>query len=359
MRWLVSLLIIVAACSAFCCTHKDGRITGIKIYDYHGDFDALADKWAEMGINTSFVSTALAANDTFRKAVSKRNISVFIIFPVFQNPEILKKDSTLYAITSEGLKASEDWVHFVCPSREQYRKLKVAEAGDLVKRLHPDGISIDFIRQFVFWEMIYPDRDPGSIARACYCDSCLALFSREKGIFIPDSCLSTVQKALWLDKCHPNEWDGFRCELITSMVKEIAQAVREASPGIIINFHAVPWRDDDFGGANIRVAAQDLKAIATCVDYISPMCYSQMVKHDAKWIADVVSDMDKRAEGKILLSVQVFPYYIDRSLTTDDFRKCVTESLRSPSRGCIFFSWPLFERDSSRMEAVKEILRGI
>jgi hypothetical protein len=360
MKHLTKLLFILAIVFAFNnCTQNTGKIIGVKIYEYHGDYGALAARWKEMGINTSFISATLAANDTFRQALKKNNITAFIIFPVFQNPEILKQDSSLYAITSKGKKAKDDWVEFVCPSRKTYRNAKIAELSDLIRRFNPDGISIDFIRQFVFWEMIYPGREPGSIDMACFCDSCLAGFSRQQGITIPDTCRTTSQKANYVVMNYSGLWNTFRCDLIATMVKELAEKARQIKPGLKINIHVVPWKEEDFGGANIRVAAQDLKKISTCADFISPMCYSQMLKRDAGWIADVVVDMDKRSPEKILPSIQVYPYYIDRPFTTKDFKQCVEEALKSPSRGVVFFSWPLFEKDSLRMEVVKEFITGV
>jgi len=329
MKHLTKLLIILATgfvCSN--CTQNTSKIIGVKIYEYHGNYSALAAHWKDMGINTSFISTTLAANDTFRQALKRNNILAFIIFPVFQNPEVLKQDSSLYAITNKGTKAKDDWVEFVCPSRETYRNARIAELSDLIRKLNPDGISIDFIRQFVFWEMIYPNREPGSIDMACFCDSCLAGFSRQQGITIPDTCRTTPQKANYVVMNHSDEWYTFRCDLIATMMKELAEKARQIKPGLIVNIHVVPWREEDFGGANIRVAAQDLRKISTCADYISPMCYSQMLKRDAGWIADVVVDMDKRAPGMILPSIQVYPYYIDRPFTAEDFKRCVEEALK-------------------------------
>ena len=354
---LTKLLIILAVCFVCSnCKQKNEKIIGIKIYDYHGDYNALTAKWEEMGINTSFISPDLAANDTFRQALKKKKIKVYIIFPVFQNPEVLKQDSTIYAITNKGTKARADWVEFVCPSRQNYRNAILTELSDLIRKLNPDGISIDFIRQFVFWEMIYPTREPGSIERACFCDSCLAEFSRRQGISIPDTCKSTVQKANWVEMNYSSSWDTFRCDLITTMVKELAEKARKTKPGLMINIHAVPWREKDFDGANIKVAAQDLKKISIYADYISPMCYSQMLKRDAGWIADVVADMNKRSKGMVLPSIQVYPYYIDQLFTSSDFKSCLEEALKPPSRGVVFFSWPLFEKDSSRMEVVREVM---
>jgi len=357
MKYLSGLLLTLATIYFCSCSSKsDSRVIGIKIYDYRGDYEALTGKWEMMGINTAFVSATLAANDTFRQSLRKRDISVFVIFPVFQNPELLKQDSNLFAVTAKGLKAKDDWVKFVCPSRKSYRKSKIDELAEIIRYLDPDGISIDFIRQFVFWEMIYPGRDPVTIDKACYCDSCLSGFSEQIGIVIPDSCRTTPQKAEWIDTDYPDSWNTFRCQLITTMVKEIADKAREIKPGIRINFHAVPWRKRDFQSAILSVAGQDLRQIAPYVDYISPMCYSQMLMRDAAWISDVVIDMDESATGKILPSIQVYPYYIDSSFNYEDFRQCVGEALQSPSRGVIFFSWPLFERDSTRMEVVRDVL---
>jgi hypothetical protein len=357
MNRLYKLLIILATCFLLNgCKQNAGRIIGIKIYDFKGDYFALASRWKEMGINTSFISTNLADNDTFRQALKKNKIATYIIFPVFQNPEILKQDSDLYAITNTGSKAKDDWVEFVCPSRKAYRNLKIAELADLIQKLDPDGISIDFIRQFVFWEMIYPDRKPKSIDMACFCDSCLAGFSKQQGLSIPDIYRTASQKADYVLTNYSDKWNSFRCDLIASMVKELADKARHIKPALKINIHAVPWRDSDFDGANIRVAAQDLRKISVNTDYISPMCYSQMLKRDAGWISDVVSDMDKRAPGMILPSIQVYPYYIDRSFTAKDFKKCVEEALKPPSRGVVFFSWPLFEKDPSRIEVVRNFI---
>ena len=359
MKCVTRLLIAMTTVFICSCSHyADEKIVGVKIYDYQGDYTKLTAKWKEMGINTAFVSASLAANDTFRQALGRRDISVFVIFPVFQNPDILVSDSSLYAITAKGLKAKDDWVQFVCPSRISYRKTKVAEMENMLRTLNPDGISIDFIRQFIFWEMIYPGRDPASIDRACYCDSCLAKFSVLQGIKMPDSCRIISTKASWLEAHRRGEWNDFRCELITSMVRELSEKARQMKPGIKINFHAVPWREVDFNGAGINVAAQDLEKIAPYVDFISPMCYSQMLMRDAGWISDVVSNMNSRVPGKILPSIQVYPYYINSSFTADDFGKCVEAALKTPSLGVVFFSWPLLERDSARMDIITRFTGG-
>lgn len=335
------------------CGHHSEKIVGVKIYEYNNDFNLLVEKWKEMGINTAFVSKELAASKAFRQILKENKIKVYIIFPVFYDPAFLKSDSTLFAITDKGNIAKDDWVEFVCPSRTDFRKIKINEAAELVSNLHPDGISIDFIRQFVFWEMIYPEKTSESIDLACFCDTCVIRFCNIEGIRLPDTCITSSQKASFILNHFSDRWNDFRCDLITSMVKELSEKVRSINPKIKINVHAVPWRDTDFNGANIRVAAQDLQKISPYVDYISPMCYSQMLKRDASWISSVVNEMDRKAPEMILPSIQVYPYYIDDTFTVDDFRKCADAAMKTPSRGVVFFSWPLFEQDRERMDVIR------
>jgi hypothetical protein len=352
-RLAILLLTMMVIMTGSGCKSGTDKIIGIKIYEYDKDFDSLVTKWKDMGINTAFISKELAGSSQFRQLLKENNIKTYIIFPVFYDPERLQLDSTLYAITEKGNIAKDDWVEFVCPSRISFRKSKIAEAAELVRELQPDGLSIDFIREFIFWEMVYPDRTAKSFDEACFCDSCTGNFCKLNKITLPDTCLTISQKASYILANHFEAWNDYRTGLIASMVKDIADKVHGIKPDIKINVHAVPWRDGDFGGANIKIAAQDLRKIAPYTDYISPMCYSQMVRRDADWIGSVVRDMDKNAPGMILPSIQVYPYYIDDPFTVEDFRECTTVALKSPSRGVVFFSWPLFEKDPERMEVIR------
>ena len=351
IRNAVLILILISSLS---CKRDPGKITGIKIYDYSGDYSLLVSKWVEMGINTAFVSTTLAADKEFRMELKNEDIRVFIIFPVFQNPEFLDEDSTYYAITNKGSVARMDWVEFVCPSRIVYRNAIRNNLQEVVNSLNPDGVSIDFIRQFVYWEKIYPDRDFNTIEKACYCDSCIAGFSLINKVEIPDKLKTVAEKSIWIDKNYGLEWDDYRCSLITSMIEELSEEAHSIKRDVLVNVHIVPWRNDDFGNGAIKIAGQDLRSISKYADYVSPMCYSQMVDRDPEWISEVVKDMNTRAEGMVLPSIQVFPYYINKKFTPADFRLCMEEALKPPSQGVVFFSWPLFEKDSLRMQVVAD-----
>lgn len=333
------------------CSREEDPVIGVKIYEYNKDFGRLVEQWKELSVNTAFVSAGLAVDPEFRESVKKENIGVFVISPVFYNPQALQEDSSLYAITSEGRRAVDSWVEFVCPSREEYRERRKNEIVKFVRDHSPDGVSIDFIRHFVFWEMIYPDRDPTTIERSCYCNHCLRSFLETIGGRMPSDLVATVDKARYIDSNYGQQWNIWRTGLITSMVRDISQGVREVDPSITIVVHALPWRDSDFDGAIIRIGGQDLMELARHADYIKPMLYSQMLRREPGWISDVVVELDGRIPGKILPSIQVDVAYIDDQFTPGDFRQCVIESLREPSRGVVYWNWDALENDPDRFRS--------
>ena len=337
---------------------KNNFLVGVKIYDHAGSFPELFEEWRLLGINTAFVSAALESNPEFRSLARKNGIATFIILPIFYNSEELEKRPDLYAITNTGAKASEDWVKFVCPTREDYRKARIEYVRNLVKACDPDGISLDFIRYFVFWEMVYPGRTLKSLPNTCFCSNCLEEFQKATNIKIPQEFFVTSDKAKWIIENHLQEWTEWKCQVILSMVKVLAEEARKIKPEIKINVHAVPWRRDDFGGAIKIIAGQDLAKIATYADYISPMCYHHMVKQNPEWIHSVVEDVARYVPQPILPSIQVKETYISATLSLSEFKDALVEALKPPSIGVVFWNWDALDKSPEKKEAVKTVLKS-
>jgi hypothetical protein len=283
---------------------QNAPIIGIKIYDHKGGFQQLFDVFTELGINTIFASETLVSNSTFREQAKAHRMKVFLIQPIFYDPLELKADPDLYAITRTGEKAKEDWVEFVCPSRDRYRKRKIEALRQTVAKLQPDGVSLDFIRFFVFWEMVRPDRTYASLPNTCFCQICLTKFSTDIGIVLPKEVRANPQQAsVWIEANQLERWTEWKSQLITSMAEELVRAAKDAKPGILINVHAVPWRKKDFDGAIKKVAGQDFAALSKFTNYLSPMCYASMLHRDASWIHSVVEDIAQAASTCVLPSI--------------------------------------------------------
>lgn len=336
---------------------SDELMVGVKIYDYQGSFDDLFAAWAPLGINTAFVSETLAANATFRQLARDHGIDTFVIAPVFFNPEALEQDPDLFAVTADGHRAQDDWVQFVCPSRKTYREKRVQELVEWVRRLRPDGLSLDFIRHFVFWEMVDPETRAESLPNTCFCPHCLASFSTKSGVEIPDVLRNTEEIASWILAHHEPSWTTWKIDLITSMVEEIVREIRKVDPTVKVNIHAVPWRRDDYAGAIRRVAAQDFTALSALADYLSPMCYSFMLERPPEWIHSVVQDLDASSTAAIIPSIQVKESYReDERLGEEEFDLCLREALKPPSQGVVFWSWNALAQEPDKQSVIRQVL---
>jgi hypothetical protein len=332
-------------------------IVGVKIYDYRGDLEELFAQWRRLGITTAFVSVELAGRDDFRAMATHTDTELFVIFPVFYAPDELRQNPEWWAVTATGQRAKDDWVEFACPTREAFRRMRVEQARELVQRLRPAGLSLDFIRHFVFWEMVPPDRDPGTLPDACYCPHCLkrfaARFPRAARVPVNDP----VAAGAWIRAHAGPEWVRFKCDTITSMAWEIAQAVRDVKTNIKINVHAVPWRTDDLDRAITRIAAQDREALGGIADFLSPMCYSFMLHRPPDWIPSVVQNVAREGRCAVLPSVQVGVTYREgETFSVEEFEACVRAALAPPSAGVVFWSWDAIAAEPAKAEAIRRVL---
>jgi hypothetical protein len=337
----------------------DRSIVGVKIYETERELPGLFEEWQALGVNTVFASEELTASGGFRALAKKNNTDLFIIFPVFFAPEELADNPDLWAVTADGERAKEDWVEFACPSRADFRNRRVEEARAIVKRLRPDGLSIDFIRHFVFWEMVGPDRDPSTLPDTCYCVHCLQGFATFLGV--PQFSIPPQPRraAAWIETNAADQWVRFKTETITSMATEIVEAVRAIDPDILINLHIVPWRRDDYDGAIARVAGQDAAALSKIADYLSPMAYSFMLERPPGWVASVVDDLDQVADCPVLPSVQVSPAYReDEVFSVADFEAALRSALEPPSAGVVFWSWGHIEADGEKAAIIRQVVQG-
>lgn len=353
---------LIALFSIFSCnsnkykTSSSDRIIGVKIYNYSGDYNLLKEEWKDIGINTVFCSIDLFSNEGFRSFLKENKLRSFIITPVFFDPDALQMDSSLFAITKSGENAKDDWVEFVCPSRKDFRKQKIEKITKLVEELDPDGISIDFIRHFVFWEMLTPDIAADDLPNSCFDSLCLTQFQLSIDIKLPESKSLPAESAKWIEENYLEEWVDWKCNLITSMISEIVIEVKKVKPGIKINTHIVPWRQSDYNNAIRQVAGQDITEIAKYTNYLSPMTYSHMLKREPEWVHSVVEDLHKQSNSSILPSIQVNKAYLDTPLELLEFRRNLEEALKSPSAGVVFWSWQQLDDYPEKKEVIKSVL---
>lgn len=245
MFWAVSIFFV--SCKKI-LNSKEG-IVGVKIYEPQENYQDLFEEWKDLGINKAFVSVDLAYDDSFRKQALNNEVQVFIILSIFFNPDALQEHPDWYAITHDGKIAKEEWVEFISPSIQEYRKERISFIQTVVRDTKPDGISLDFIRYFAYWEKIHEGRSLASIPNTSFDSIGLNLFEKDEGVTIPDELGTIPQKASWILENHMQSWTAWKCNNITKMVKDAVAAAKTVQADLLVNLHAVPWREDDFEGA--------------------------------------------------------------------------------------------------------------
>ncbi|MDF1575589.1 MAG: hypothetical protein P1P86_10420 [Bacteroidales bacterium] len=358
IKYLLAFLFVLRFLAPGCSHKADPALIGVKIYEHEGPCEELFRQWKDMGINTGFCSEKLISDRAFMDAAREHQISTFLIFPVFHNPEAIARTPDISAITRYGEPAADEWVEFVCPSRKDYRREVVEHARQIVRAYQPDGISIDFIRHFVYWEKVYPGRDPESFPLSCFDSVCLTDFQTETGIHIPEELSDLPAKADWILDNHEEEWTGWRCRLITSMAAEIVRAAREEKPGILVNIHLVPWAKDDFNEAIKRVAGQDISALSEFADFLSPMTYAHMLRQPPSWVHHMVEEVFMQTGGTVLPSIQVGQAYLETRFDLEEFRETVEAALQPPSSGVIIWSWERLISEPAKADLFKDMIRS-
>jgi hypothetical protein len=331
----------------------------MKIYDFDGDLGELFAGWRELGVTHVFASEQLASREGFRELARQAGIELYVIFPVLYAPEALAADPSLSAVTADGTPAKDDWVEFACPSREELRQRRVDEAVELVRRLRPDGLSLDFIRHFVFWEMVGPEADPAGLPDACYCPVCLRRFAETLASGSQLSVDDPAAAAAWIRANAADDWTRFKEETISSLAWQIIQATKAVKSNLRVNLHVVPWRTGDFDGAIGRIAGQDRAALGHLADYLSPMCYAHMLDRPPEWIASVVRDVAEAGDCPVLPSIQVAPAYREEALSAEEFEASLRAALEPPSAGVVFWKWDDIVADPAKAEVIRRVLREL
>jgi hypothetical protein len=319
------------------------------------------------GVTTVFCRTDRLLTDAdtarnlreFRRLLAEAGIKFYITAPVFCDPEAVQKDPGLLGMGHLGSPSKApgaNWNTFVCPTRPEYRKQRITGIVDMVRRLRPNGLSLDFIRYFVYWERVRPEQTGESIEKFCFCDHCLRLMQTELGLRFPGHATTRQAKAAWVLATQRKKWTAWKCEEITSMVRKTAAAARGVSPGLRISLHGVPWMEKEYDEGRRAIAGQDLKKLAPYVDMFGPMCYFQMLGRRPEWVHDVAAEYYRQTGKPTLPSLQASGSGQSEAVDDDAFRRHLLAGLQSPSEGINLFSWDRLARDTKKLTVLQQVL---
>ena len=306
--WVAAILSFVP-----CASGGEPRILGAKVYHPVRSPQELVKFAKSLGFNTLFVGDELANSLDFREQCRAGGLKYFLIIRTFNDPDAAKQDPSLVSIARDGKPGRRQDDAMICPSRADFRRAKLERIKAAIQGLKPDGITLDYVRYFIYWEAVDPKTGPVNFPAFCFDRACLRDFIESGGVKLRNATVAgTLEKnrplidEIWRE--HRDAWYQWRVRRIEKNAKEMTGFIRKEFPGLPIVLHAVPWTRDEFGGAREKIVGQDFRLLAPYFDYISPMAYSALTHRGPGWVERLNDELLKEMpQDKSLPSIEVGP----------------------------------------------------
>jgi len=235
----------------------------------------------QAGIDSPILHPGFFDDDLFLTALRRSGLKVWMNLPVFFDEGYLNDNPDAYSITSFGNRAAYSWLHMVCPSQDKYIDLKLRQFHNLIKKIHPDYISYDFIRFYVFWEQVELDNPADTIEHGCYCPECQRRYLKFSGerLSLTNRIVERSQRELL------GEW---KKTVITEITRKLNDMVNEAAQGTPIYIKTIPWKTADLDHGIAWISGQDIERLGSISDGIIPMALTQIDDASEATLARIV-----------------------------------------------------------------------
>ncbi len=327
-------------------------VKGLFAFDPSIEAEEFARDCKEWGIDTPILHPGFFQDGAMTRALEREGLQLWLNFPVFFDTAYLESHPEAYAITSRGRPAKKDWLHFVCPSREEHLELVVDQIRSLVPRLQPALASLDFIRQFVFWELVDLSGPPDEIEDGCYCPICLGRFGESVG----EKLAGREDAPTYIRSQLREQWGDWKCRSITATAERLFAEVRSLAAGAKLAIKTVPWKESDLGGAIRNVAGQDVPVLARDLDLVTPMAFTQILGQTPEWKADLLAHVRETTGKPVLSYIQTESILRPEPITPSQFDNELAVALASDDAGIAVFHYEQLAANPEKIAILRKHL---
>lgn len=372
---MILLQLAIAAAGLVCLCLACGAVWAAEAQRPHvrvrGIYGGVPTQWFEhgqtlddYGVNTIFLGTGAITGE--RVALLRRQgAQVFAEFNTMHEAGYLKEHPDAAPVGADGeVSPPPDGWQGVCPTHPGYRRAQMEAFRAVVTEHDLDGVWLDYHHSHASWEQAVPN-----MPDTCFCDCCVAQFSREAGMPLPDSPRAELaRRLLGEDRAR---WVQWRCDLFTDWVQEFRAILDEVGRGrgrrvLLGTFHC-PWTDTERDGALREKLAIDLKAQAQYVDVFSPMPYHARFGHasDPEWISRQTAWLGRYLgiEGKPGERHRIWPIVQlsdwGEVVPAAQVETVLEHGTRLPSTGVMVFAWGSLADATEKVEALGRFYRAI
>ncbi|SHJ49767.1 hypothetical protein SAMN05444280_12117 [Tangfeifania diversioriginum] len=355
---LKRLLILSVALFAFLAT--TGQITETRaftkgIYGHPGPLWEEGYKLSELGINAVFVHSGSITHEMMVRAKAE-GMKVYAEFATLNGKNYVEKHPEAWAINEKGEKVeAASWFIGVCPTEPGFREYRFNQLRVLLSDFDLDGIWMDYVH----WHAQFEEPDP-ILPETCFCDHCLASFSKNNGIEIPKG--NTPEKAAWILKNRDQEWRDWRCQVILDWTLEIRSIINELKPDALLGLYHCPWTDEEFDGARRRILGLDYDLLREHFDVFSPMVYHARMGRQPEWVEENINWFCKRMNIEKETSPKVWPivqaYNNPYTISAEEFETVLTGGMTGCSEGVMMFTTRAMAESEKKVEKMKDIYKN-
>ena len=139
---------------------------------------------------------------------------------------VLEREPSLTPILSTGeRRATIEWYNGIPPTARSFRDERRAHLLEQVSQHRFDGFLLDFIRWPMHWEVEYRPGYPPPLDNS-FDEVTLREFRAHSAVSLPpDLVTQPGAAASWIALHSPREWVDFKCDVITSYVREVKESL--------------------------------------------------------------------------------------------------------------------------------------
>ena len=288
-------------------------------------YEETAGELKKLGVNAVFIKPDSGLVNAFHR----EGIRVWVEIPIFVGEAYWRSHPETRPVNSRGEPIQKrEWYAGLCPTNPRLREHRLKEIGRVLGQFPIDGLWLDFIRYPCHWEVEEP-----IVEETCFCPNCLSEFQQTTGVRVPEGLEDRPSVARWILANHREEWVEWKCEQITSFVREAKGILKRARPNTVLGCFTLPWREEDHNNAIEKIIGQDFHDLKEWVDIFSPMVYHRMCGEPIDWIGEIVEYMVEATQKDVLPIVQA------SDVSEKELREAMKEAMSAPSKGVIIFSW--------------------
>ncbi|MER2492897.1 hypothetical protein [Catenovulum sediminis] len=302
------------------------------------------------GVNTLILSPDLFDEPELPILLNKYQLALWLNIPVFNNPSYLKEHPDKIAVSNTGNLAQQDWCQFICPSDTAYIEHLKAQITEYLDETNPDYISLDFLRQYLYWQdKSYDEIAPEDIEYGCFCSRCMNAFYHSD-FATSDATAEIESREFSADFAH------WRSEQIASVAKVLTDFIRQMSPNTSIALNTLPWSDKALNCATSKYAGQNKSRLSEYFDAFCPVAFSHMLPQTADDKKQLLNELNAETQTPIYYGLQVAHWRLKKAIPAEQFEIELKQNLALSKQGMVIYNYTELLADAEKATILKRHL---